>query len=138
MTAAPNAAVSSALPLAIPLPSTASILNAIDPSLPPPSPIQQPRTVRLLTHQLMKTIAALTDSSSIIITVRHYPCSSHPHCYRPRRPYICPSETIIFGHTNLNYSTGDIRHLTSSTSCEIKGHPLSSLPRQSSVGFDEQ
>ena len=63
MTAAPNAAVSSALPLAIPLPSTASILNAIDPSLPPPSPIQQPRTVRLLTHQLMKTIAALTDFS---------------------------------------------------------------------------
>ena len=33
MTAAPNAAISSALPLAIPLPSTASILNAIDPSL---------------------------------------------------------------------------------------------------------
>jgi hypothetical protein len=63
MTATPNSAVSSALPLVIPLPSTASILNAIDPSLPPPSPIQQPRTVRLLTHQLMKTIAALADFS---------------------------------------------------------------------------
>jgi hypothetical protein len=63
MTAAPNAAVSMALPPAIPPPSIGTFRRSIDPPLPPPSPINQLRIVHLIHHTKMMTIASPTSLS---------------------------------------------------------------------------
>jgi hypothetical protein len=91
-----------ALPPAIHPPSIGTFLRSIDPPLPPPFPINQPRITHLLIVAMTMAASSTVPSPKIPClfqhchTVRHR--SSPPNRYHCCWPYICPSETIIFGH----------------------------------------